>query len=40
MINNLLKILDGYLQLYPEERQRQSQLVTYLKNHNDEEIID
>ncbi len=40
MINNLLKILDDYLLLYPEERQRQSQLVTYLKNHNDEEIID
>ncbi len=40
MINNLLKILNDYLLLYPEERQRQSQLVTYLKNHNDEEIID
>ncbi len=40
MINNLLRILDDYLLLYPEERQRQSQLITYLENHNGEEIID
>ncbi len=40
MINNFLKILNDYLLLYPEERQRQSYLATYLKTHNDKEIID
>ncbi len=40
MRNNLLKILDSYLLLFPEESQRQSKLVNYLLNHNDSEIID
>ncbi len=40
MINDLLKILDDYLLLYPEERERQSQLMTYLQSSDNTQIVD
>lgn len=40
MKNTLLKILDDYLLLFSEEKERQSRLLVYLQNHNDKEIID
>lgn len=36
----LLKVLNNYLLLFPEEQQRQSILTNYLKTHKDEEITD
>lgn len=40
MKNNILKILDAYLSLFPEEKERQSRLLAYLQTHNDKEVID
>ena len=40
MKNNLLNILDNYLLLFPEEKERQSRLFVYLKNANNTEIAD
>lgn len=40
MKNNLLKILNDYLLLFPEEKERQSRLSVYLENSNDKDIID
>lgn len=40
MINNLLKVIDDYLLLYPEERERQSQLLTYLQSNDYTQIVD
>ncbi len=39
MRNNLLKILDDYLLLFPEEKERQSRLLVYLEKSNDKDII-
>ncbi len=40
MRNTLLNILHNYLLLFPEEKERQLKVISYLQNHNDEEIID
>lgn len=40
MKNNLLKILDDYLLLFSEEKERQSRLLIYLEKSNDKDIID
>lgn len=40
MKDNLLKILDDYLLLFPEEKERQSRLLFYLEKSNDKDIID
>jgi len=40
MKNNLLKILDDYLLLFPEEKERQTRLLVYLEKSNDKDIID
>ena len=40
MKNILLKVLHDYLLIFPEEQERQSLVLDYLKKHNDEEIID
>lgn len=40
MKDTLLNILNDYLLLFPEEKERQSRLKNYLQNHNDIEIID
>lgn len=40
MINNILKVIDEYLLLYPEERERQSQLLTYLQSNDNTQIVD
>ena len=40
MKNNYLKILDDYLLLFPEEKERQARLLGYLEKSNDKEIID
>ncbi len=36
----LLEILDNYLSFFKDEKNRQSTLVHFLKNHNNKEIID
>ena len=36
----LLKVLNNYLLLFPEEQQRQVTLINYLNGHKDEEITD
>ena len=38
--NNLLKIIDDYLLLFSEEKERQSMLLVYLEKSNDKDIID
>ncbi len=40
MKNTLLNVLHDYLLLFPKEQERQLMLISYLQNHNDEEIID
>ena len=40
MKNNLLKILDNYLLLFPQEKEKQARLLGYLEKSNDREIID
>lgn len=40
MKNNLLKILDDYLLLFPEEKERQSRLLIFLEKSSDNAIID
>ncbi|MCI9233424.1 MAG: hypothetical protein HFH08_02355, partial [Bacilli bacterium] len=40
MKSNLLKILDDYLLLFPEEKERQSRLLDYLEKSKDKDIID
>lgn len=40
MKNVLLNILDSYLEVYPEEAQRQEKLIEFLKEQNDESITD
>lgn len=40
MKNNLLKILDDYLLLFPEEKERQARLLVYLEKSNDKDILD
>ncbi len=40
MKSNLLKILDDYLLLFPEEKERQSRILDYLKKSKDKDIID
>lgn len=40
-MNNTIKyILDKYLVMFPEEKQRQQRLLEYLKNNKDKQIID
>ena len=36
----LLKIIDEYLEIFPNEKERLSQFIKYLKEHNDKEITD
>ena len=36
----VLSILQKYLEIYPEEEQRQTKLMEYLKKYNDTEIVD
>lgn len=36
----LLKIIDDYLTVYPDEKERQEQFLNYLNNYNDEQIVD
>lgn len=40
MKNTILNILSNYLELFPEEKTRQSMLKRYIEVHNDIEIID
>ncbi len=40
MRNILLNVLHNYLLLFPEEQERQLTVISYLQNHNDEEITD
>lgn len=40
MKSNLFKILDDYLLLFPEEKERQSQLLMYLQKYGDTQIVD
>lgn len=36
----VIKILDNYLKIYPNEEKRQERFINYLKNHNSKEIRD
>lgn len=40
MKNKILSILSSYLQVFPQEQERQSILKKYLETHNEEECID
>ena len=40
MKSNILNILDEYLKIFPEENEKQKQLVEYLKDSKDDEIVD
>ena len=40
MKESLLKIINEYLQIFPEEAERQKQLIEFISNHNDEELVD
>ncbi len=40
MKNMILTILNSYLEIFPEEQERQSKLISYLKLHKDTEIND
>ena len=40
MKNMLLNIINKYLEIYPEEQERQTILINYLNSHNAEEIVD
>lgn len=40
MRNTLLNILHSYLLLFPEEKERQLMVISYLQNHSDEQITD
>ena len=40
MRDTLLNVLNDYLLLFPEEKERQMKLVNYLQNHNSEQITD
>ena len=40
MKNCLLNIIEKYLQVFPNEKERQLQLLTYLKSYEDYELID
>lgn len=40
MKNTINDILEKYLTMYPDEKQRQQTLLTYLKNNDNEDIID
>ena len=40
MRDTYLKIVSDYLELFPNEKERQEQFIGYLKNHKDEEITD
>lgn len=39
MKNILITIIDNYLKIFPEEKDRQKELITFLENNKDEEII-
>lgn len=36
----LITIINNYLKIFPEEKNRQEELINFLENYNDEEIID
>lgn len=40
MRDMLLNILNRYLEIFPEEKERQNKLINYLNSHNDTEITD
>ena len=40
MKNVLITIIDNYLKIFPEEKDRQNKLMTFLSENNNEEIID
>lgn len=40
MKEQIIKILDNYLKIYPEEKIRQERFINYLKNHDSKEIRD
>ena len=40
MKNLLITIIDKYLKIFPEEKDRQNELIDFLSNNKDEEIID
>ena len=40
MKEELLKIIKEYLKIYPNEKERQKQLIEYLNNHEDTELND
>lgn len=40
MKNLLITIIDKYLKIFPEEKDRQNKLMTFLSENNNEEIID
>ena len=35
-----LRIITDYLELFPDEKERQSRFIEYVKNHSDEQMID
>jgi len=40
MKNLLIKIINNYLKIFPEEKDRQNELITFLLNNKEQEIID
>lgn len=40
MKNVLVSILKRYLEIFPEEKERQARLLSYLNTHDDNEITD
>ena len=40
MKNEILKIISKYLEIFPEETERQSNLINYLENHEEKEVTD
>lgn len=40
MRESLIKLLNSYLMLFPEEAERQKLLIEYLDSHNDNELVD
>ena len=40
MRESLIKLLNSYLMIFPEETERQKLLIEYLDSHNDNELVD
>ena len=40
MKNTIIEIINDYLKIYPNEKERQSELLKYLENNDDNDILD